>query len=789
LTSEGKIKLGDKIKAYVNLMHTNGTRDSLATESECTSQNIEPNTGSVKATFLCIINNLKDDYYSLRYNYSVNISGVPNNEIDLDPVLTDKYKNTDETKKIPTFDFESIKHDSCKTTGLFTITGTLSSKLDQLIKFKVPLTYPEGITLSCKFNKEQNEIECKADRDINNKIIIIEQRVIKQGTEDYFNLKSITSEDELTCLNGALQDSIKKENIIISFRQVSHFQKSVNGFSFYLIVLVSEKLEKGKKITVNVNINDKKEDIPIDCILEDSVEPQKGQNQGSFLCSVDKSKDEDWKNINLDNISVNISPNNDMISGVSDLDEITANPSKTDEKIKNIKEKLEKNEPVNALTNVIDYYSDEVGINTLTLENINMDKCNSNGQLTLRGIFSNEIKESVNFDLPLTYPDVEVKCELNNIKRNVRTNIKCKVQTEFKSVKNIIIEPRLIKKKNQELFYIQGKTFDFTEEKSCLKYDNIKKQLIEKRQSTGIFFGLIGKLQMVDKIITFFMALTRKSNQFLFQSTYYFTSTFTFSIRRYLRNLDENTYSDVEVTCNLNNSLTLDLTGGYNCQSESSNYQGNPTSLEIEVDQVDDISGIEKINSPTNSTIDYSNKDNLQKINNLPEVTIDSINGDSCSENGQFKITGTISDVSNLEDSYSNVEITLSSPESIGLCKIEIDKSDKSIIMTCENKDKFGISQIILDRSLIQDSEGNYIFIINTYTSVEQFSCDISLNSIKTEETPNPSSSTPSASSSIIYRRSKKSSGGLSGGAIAGIVVGCVVTIVAVGIVAALLTL
>ena len=36
------------------------------------------------------------DYYSLRYNNSVNISGVPDDEILLDPVLTKKYKSTGE---------------------------------------------------------------------------------------------------------------------------------------------------------------------------------------------------------------------------------------------------------------------------------------------------------------------------------------------------------------------------------------------------------------------------------------------------------------------------------------------------------------------------------------------------------------------------------------------------------------------------------------------------------------------------------------------------------------------
>ena len=67
------------------------------------------------------------------------------------------------------------------------------------------------------------------------------------------------------------------------------------------------------------------------------------------------------------------------------------------------------------------------------------------------------------------------------------------------------------------------------------------------------------------------------------------------------------------------------------------------------------------------SNIDYSNKTNLETINSLPEVTITNINGDSCYENGQYIISGTVSDTSNLESAYSNVEISFSLSESTGL--------------------------------------------------------------------------------------------------------------------------
>ena len=43
---------------------------------------------------------MNEDYYSLRYNNSVNISGVPDDEILLDPVLTKKYKTSNEINYI-----------------------------------------------------------------------------------------------------------------------------------------------------------------------------------------------------------------------------------------------------------------------------------------------------------------------------------------------------------------------------------------------------------------------------------------------------------------------------------------------------------------------------------------------------------------------------------------------------------------------------------------------------------------------------------------------------------------
>ena len=790
LTTVGEVKTGDEITVNVNLIYTNGTRNSESTKSTCKVQNIAEQSGSARATFSCSIDNIEGDFYSLRYNSSDSVCGVPDDETSLDPVLTQKYKNTEETKILPTFIYESINHSTCKSTGTFTIKGKITEKIEENIKFTILLTYPEGITLTCQFNEDQDELSCKADRDISNKTLIIEQTLINQNGIDYFNLKSITSQDRLICSNAILQESVAKSNVSLSFRQVSHFKSDSNGCSFVLIALASEKISQGTTMQANIYVNNEKTDRAIECTLENNVDPENGQSQGNFLCSVDKSTSEYWSTVDFTNVSISLSPNNDNIGGVSELDETSASPAATDEEISKIKEKKQNNEEINALTNIVDYYEVETKVNTLTIESIDVDKCNTTGKLTLKGSFSDNFEEDINFDLPLTYPSAQLKCELKKVSQNTVTDIKCKSQTEFKSVDSVVIEPRIIKKKNQELFMIAGKTFTLNGKKSCLKYDNVKSNVLEQRESSGISFALVDALEVVNQALQFFMGVSRESENIPFSTIYNFLTSLIVSTRRRLRTLEESTISDIPVTCTLNQSLVVGLIGGYDCVSDTNNIKGTPLSMELATDDVMDISGIENINlqSATDSNIDYSNIEMLKLINELPKVDIDSVNGTSCSENGEYIVYGNISNVSNLETSYSDIELYMSSTESVGLCEVDINKDEKNLTMTCQNRDKFDMSQIMFPKTFVKNSNGTFIFVINSYTSPEQFSCDISPNSIKSEDvsinTPSPSSSIPPGSSrGNISRRPKISDGGLSGGAIALIVVVCVVAIITIGII------
>ena len=117
----------------------------------------------------------------------------------------------------------------------------MTEKLDEIKKINIPLTYPEGITLSCELNDAQNKLECKVDREMNNKTIIIEQTLIKQGNSDYFNLKSIKTEEIISCSNALFQESLEKKNSTISVRQVSHFEKKMMDFLLFLLDYLRKK--------------------------------------------------------------------------------------------------------------------------------------------------------------------------------------------------------------------------------------------------------------------------------------------------------------------------------------------------------------------------------------------------------------------------------------------------------------------------------------------------------------------------------------------------------------------
>ena len=443
-----------------------------------------------------------------------------------------------------------------------------------------------------------------------------------------------------------------------------------------------------------------------------------------------------------------------------------------------MKRKKANNEEIPELGNIVDFYEEEVKITpSFIIDSVDMDECGTTGKFIFKGSFTDDITESIKFDLLMTYPESEVKCEYIEAKKNENVEMTCKVHEGFKSVEALIIEQVLVKKKNKEMFIIQRKEIQFEENKVCIDYNTVKSKIVRNRKNIKVSFLQLSKFNPRPNFFSFFLALVRKAITDIFKPKYTLTVKLKLSTGRRLRALQEY-LSGIQVDCVLNEDLQSDYAAGFDC-SNTDSFSGTPSEMEIETSEIEDIQGIPENANPKKLSykIDYSNLDNLKNITNLPSAEISSINGTTCIADGEYRITATLDKNQNLEKNYSNVELRFAAPESTGLCEIKIQ--NKNMEMICQNAEKFHNSSILIERQVIQDSEGKEIFFIEYYDSEDnQFACDISLNSLKSDTNDN----TPSK-----FKYYKNGNNGLSGGAIAGIIISIVVAVVIASVLAILI--
>ena len=765
-----KLSAGEKIKLFVNLIKTNGEREDKPTEVICTLVNniTLDNEKSEQGDFICFKANLTEEYYSLRLNNSETITGIPKDEMLLDPILTDKAINDkkvidfsvkENKEKIPaTFIFKKLDEQNCLTNGTFIIEGNLSKKIEINNNFNIPLSYPEGAFLKCNFDEsDSNKISCKIDQEIKNTKLITEQIIIKKGNEEILNLGSFSSEKGISCLNGILSEAEKKIKNPIAFRQVSHLENNgINGFSFLFVPLISQPIQVNSVIMkIIVIIDGKKKEKDAICKLVKT----------NFKCEVTLESEEfskiDFKNVE----SIKISPENEEISGISDLEEYQISPLATDIAINETK-----NGNSTDLAQCIDYSLEEnQNIATPSFEIISIRDpsiLKEKGKLRIIGKFSEDIPDKMVFEIPLTYPEIKLKCKVIKATANEEVEIICKTQKEFKHIKDFVFEPRMIKKRYKEMVFVKSKTFSLENPISCDNYNNLKYERIKKRQKLNLAFLQLSKFKPQGRKANFFMSLV-KNNKKEFEKLY-LNAIIRFLKSSNLRILQEDTLVELPISCEIIN--ISDTAGGFNCLSEDAG--GTPINLQLKTDD-GNIAGIPDDAEPSELILgkDYSNLENLKSVDKLPNVTITSIDGSNCETNGEYIIKGNL-DGGILEDT-SNVEIPFGYPDSSGLCDIKVN--NKEITMTCQNKEKFEYSNVLFEPTVVHNSEGIDIFKLNSYTNKESLSCQISLNSVPSKQ---------NSTDIIDYINPpirKKSSGGLSAGSICAIIIPLVLMLIIIG--------
>ena len=153
-----------------------------------------------------------------------------------------------------------------------------------------------------------------------------------------------------------------------------------------------------------------------------------------------------------------------------------------------------------------------------------------------------------------------------------------------------------VKKKNKELFFIQGKSFTLNGVISCENYETVRKDILEQRMNSGISCSLISNIEIVDQVLELFMAFTRASDDISFDSFYTFFTSVALSSRRNFRVLEANKISNIKMICTLNEQLIVDSVGGYNCKSDRNDIQGDILSFSLNTDEVANIEGIDNVN-------------------------------------------------------------------------------------------------------------------------------------------------------------------------------------------------
>ena len=804
---------GTEITMLVNLIKITGETEEDTTEVKCSLESdISTSEGqSTQGDFKCTLSGLEEEYYSLRLNSSDNIAGIPDDETLLNPVLTAEAIERGELKdyslsenkgqdKIPsTFKSQAVKEEKCKTEGKLTIEGKLSKEVKNELKFDLPLTYPEGITLSCSLSSLQagdSSIICQVDRALGNDQVVIEQITIKDGGEEVLTIGGIASEENITCSDGLLKEAEERTNIDVAFRQISKLKDNgSNGFSFFFAGLVTKAYKAGVelKIKIVVLINGDKKEKDVTCKLRSDVSPSEGtQIQGDFDCEATVESDE-YKNIDFtDPEAISISNSNPEVSGVSEQEDTQLSPLSTDKAIEETKEALEQNATLTDLAETLDY-TEEENKNKLppTFQPETLDLTNklcTRGKFKIKGKFTSDVTEEMTFNLPLSYPTSRIKCKVDEAKANEEVEVKCKVGKAFKKVSSLVIENRLLKKKNKEMVFINKKSFKLDDESKCENYNTYKLEKSKKRQKASFSFLSLGNFNPSGRIARFNMGIMKKpAVQF---TVIKISVIITIRASSNLRLLQQMEDLYLSVNCGISNQEGN--VANLDCNSDE--LSGTPLALLLDSDDIEDISGLPEDADPSKSTynLDLSDPNLLKTLNNLPTVTIESIDGSTCYKYGNYTITGTYEGGS-LKDT-SNVDIPFGSPDSSGLCQLKVNGN--KVVMDCHNKEKFDVSTIMFEQSLIKDSEGNYLFNLNNYTNQKQFACDISVNSTvpssKTDEDNNNNNTNSTVknpdedeSTDKIKKYNKgyfkTGSNGLSGGAIAAIIICSIVVLAIVG--------
>ena len=358
------------------------------------------------------------------------------------------------------------------------------------------------------------------------------------------------------------------------------------------------------------------------CRLRSDVSPSAGsQIQGDFDCQTTIESYEYSRIDFTDPETISISTNNPEVSGVSEQEDTKLSPLSTDIEINETIAAQEQNETTLTDLSVTLDYSEEENKNeyppAFQPESLKLtNKMCSRGKFKIIGKFSTDVTEQLIFNLPLSYPTTNVKCKVDEARAYEDVEVSCKIGKAFRKVSSLVIENRLIKKKNKEILYVTQKSFKLDEEYKCESYNNYKLEKSKKRLISSYSFISLSNYQTSRRVSSFNMGIMKKPEaQF---TTIQISVIITISASSNLRLLQQTEDSYLSVNCDISNQEGN--VANLDCVSDE--LSGTPVSFLLDNDDIESISGLPEDPDPSISTynLDLSNLVLLKTLNNLPTV-------------------------------------------------------------------------------------------------------------------------------------------------------------------------
>jgi hypothetical protein len=379
-----------------------------------------------------------------------------------------------------------------------------------------------------------------------------------------------------------------------------------------------------------------------------------------------------------------------------------------------------------------------------------------------------------------------MKCTSPKAEKGEEVTIKCKIQKDFYNIEQILIEPKIIKKKHREILFVKKYKNEF-KNLICSNFNQIKSESSSSKYNAHYTFLKTNNFTILPN-----RGISFKIFLYLIKGAFIRSIPINIIIIKKkttnLRSLDgfnDEDETEKTINCNSITNSTEEETKieALECTDNSTNIGNISDILSLEIES-DDISGISEYNSNPIETDQNGDTLNLNE-NDIIQLKNPQFDDKNCQEKGEFVIDGTLNGTLNGNVNGKNdinVEF-LNPPDTGGLCKYNNGTKERNLDIECQSKEEFDEDYIIMENQFVGDN-----LLINSMQTSSTFSCSIgSLSDKVAEDEVEPIDYGKNSTAINRYYTREKSSGGLSGGSITAIVLCSVVVLAATLVLIALI--